>query len=258
MKFIKIALQSIALMFFVACSSDEPTPETVLPDTVETGVVGTMIKVQGGTFTMGCDTSAVDEAPAHQVTLSTYYIGEFEVTQGEWKSIMAQANPSYNPTNDSLPVEQVSWTQVQTFITALNTATGKTFRLPTEAEWEFAARGGVKSLGYKYSGSNKIDSVGWYLGNNESENTQKVGRKLPNELGLYDMSGNVAEWCEDRYGVYTSTAQTNPTGATSGSTKVFRGGRCDFDADDALITSRRSDGVSKKYYNLGFRLVMQP
>ena len=257
MKFIKIALQSIVLMSFVACSSDEPTPDTVLPDAVETGVVGTMIKVQGGTFTMGCDTSAVDESPAHQVTLSTYYIGEFEVTQGEWKSIMAQANPSYNATNDSLPVERVSWTQVQTFITALNTATGKTFRLPTEAEWEFAARGGVKSLGYKYSGSNKIDSVAWYLGNNESESTHKVGQKLPNELGLYDMSGNVSEFYSDWYSYsYSNMSVTDPTGPTSGIVRVLRGGCFSTDNQSSSVFYRKFGNLP--YKHIGLRLVCTP
>lgn len=252
MKVVKFAIL-VPIVFVLACSSKEPK----LADVVDTGVVGKMIKVEGGKFMMGCSDCAVDEAPVREVTLSTFYIGEFEVLQEEWIAIMEEENPSYHQ-GDSLPVEQVSWSQVSTFITKLNEKTGKTFRLPTEAEWEFAARGGIKSMGYTYSGSNDINEVAWYLGNNESESTHKVGQKLPNELGLYDMSGNVAEWCEDRYGPYTSTAQTNPTGSTSGSTKVFRGGRCDYEASDCTVTARRSDRPANKYYNLGFRLVMVP
>lgn len=255
MKIIKAATVILSILLF-ACSSTEP--EIILPDIVETGVVGKMIKVQGGTFTMGCSDCAVDEAPVREVTLSTYYIGEFEILQSEWVAVMEEVDPSYNTVGDSLPVEQVSWNQVSAFITKLNASTGKKFRLPTEAEWEFAARGGVNSLGYTYSGSNDIDEVAWYLDNNEDEISQKVGQKQANELGLFDMSGNVAEWCQDRYWAYKDEAETNPTGPNSGTTRVFRGGRCDFDANDCTVSVRRSDKPANKYYNLGFRLVMVP
>ena len=175
----------------------------------------------GATSEQGSDAYS-DEKPVHQVTLSDYYIGETEVTQELWQAVMG-SNPSSFTGSGLLPVEYVSWDDCQTFITKLNVLTGMQFRLPTEAEWEFAARGGNSSQGYKYSGSNNIDDVAWY-GSNSNYNTHEVGTKAPNELGLYDMSGNVWEWCQDWYGSYSSSAQTNPTGPTSGSYRVFRGG----------------------------------
>jgi formylglycine-generating enzyme required for sulfatase activity len=184
-----------------------------------------MVRVDGGTFTMGATSEQGsdaygDEKPAHQVTLSTYSIGETEVTQALWKAVMG-SNPS-DFEGDNLPVEQVSWDDCQTFISKLNTATGKRFRLPTEAEWEYAARGGSKSRGYKYSGSNTIGDVAWYDSNSGSK-THNVKTKQPNELGLYDMSGNVWEWCQDWSGSYSSGSKTNPTGPSSGSVRVYRG-----------------------------------
>lgn len=190
------------------------------------GVSFTMIYVQGGTFIMG-DTSELrkwyptyysyysnkDEKPTHSVTLSSYYIGETEVTQALWQAVMG-SNPSKFRDNRR-PVENVSWEDCQTFISILNSLTGKQFHLPTEAQWEYAARGGNKSNGYTYSGSDYIDTVAWYL-ENGYKNTQPVKTKSPNELGLYDMSGNVCEWCQDWYGSYSSDAQTNPTGASNG------------------------------------------
>ena len=190
-----------------------------------------MIYVSGGTFTMGATSemlesysdrygNGIDEKPTHQVTLSSYYIGETEVTQALWKAVMGR-NPSYFK-GDDLPVERVSWNDCQTFIRRLNALTGKNFRLPTEAEWEFAARGGNQSHHTKYSGSSSIDDVAWYW-DNSGRNTHPVKTKQPNELGIYDMTGNVEEWCQDRYGRYSSYAQTNPTGASSGSRRVLRG-----------------------------------
>jgi len=175
-----------------------------------------MVAVQGGTFTMGCtpeqgDECNKDERPAHQVTVSDYYIGKYEVTQAQWQAVMRKNRSKHKGYN--LPVEHVTWEEVQAFIRKLNTLTGKKYRLLTEAEWEFAARGGNKSRQYKYSGSNIIDSVAWY--NKNSRKSQVVGTKAPNELGIYDMSGNVWEWCSDRYGGYNSHEQTNPTGTSS-------------------------------------------
>ena len=188
-------------------------------------LVANMVYVEGGTFTMGAtpeqgSDAYGDEKPAHQVTLNDFYIGKYEVTQVEWKAVMGE-NPSYFK-GDNLPVECVSWEDCQEFINKLNELTGKNFRLPTEAEWEYAARGGNKSQGYKYSGSNNIDNVAWYTGN--SNRTYPVRQKRANELGLYDMSGNVCEWCQDWYGSYSSSAQTNPTGPGSGDRRVKRGG----------------------------------
>ena len=184
-----------------------------------------MVKVSGGTFTMGATSemkdSFDDEKPTHQVTLSSYYIGETEVTQALWKAVMG-SNPSHFK-GDNRPVERVSWNDCQTFISKLNALTGKNFRLPTEAEWEFAARGGNQSRHTQFSGSSRINDVAWY-GGNSGDKTHPVKTKRPNELGIYDMTGNVREWCQDWYGSYSSYAQTNPTGAGNGSDRVCRGG----------------------------------
>ena len=185
-----------------------------------------MIRIEGGTFTMGAteeqgDDTFNDEKPMHDVTLSSYSIGETPVTQELWQAVMG-SNPSYYK-GAQRPVENVSWNDCQEFIRKLNSLTGKRFRLPTEAEWEYAARGGKQSKGYKYSGSNNIDDVAWYNDNSGSK-THPVATKQPNELGLYDMSGNVWEWCYDREGDYSSGSQNNPPGPSSGFLRVLRGG----------------------------------
>jgi formylglycine-generating enzyme required for sulfatase activity len=172
-----------------------------------------MVFVKGGTFTMGCTAEQGDdcfdnEEPAHKVTLSDFYIGKYEVTQAQWKAVTGN-NPSKFNGCDNCPVEGVSWNDIQEFIKKLNAKTGLNYRLPTEAEWEYAARGGAQSRGYKYSGSNSVDEVAWYYGNSGNE-THPAGTKKANELGIYDMSGNVYEWCNDWYGAYNSEAQTNP------------------------------------------------
>ncbi len=202
-----------------------------------------MIKVEGGTFTMG------EGKKAHEVTLSDYYIGEFEVTQELWEAVMG-SNPSWFK-GSSLPVEKVSWNDCQGFINKLNRLTGKNFRLPTEAQWEYAARGGNKSKGYKYSGSNNIDEVAWY-----SRNTRAVGTKLPNELGIYDMSGNVWEWCQDWYGKYSSDSQTDPQGPSSGSFRVFRGGGWGSSARLCRVSIRLDGNPDYGHYYNGLRLVL--
>lgn len=161
-------------------------------------------------------------------------------------------NPSNNKGNNS-PVEKVSWNDVQEFITKLNQKTGANFRLPTEAEWEYAARGGNKSRGYKYSGSNNIGDVAWYIDNSGSK-THQVGTKAPNELGIYDMSGNVWEWCQDWYGSYSSGSQTNPTGSSSGSYRVIRGGSWRNNARGCRVSNRDSYTPVNRGSNLGFRL----
>ncbi|MBR4156726.1 MAG: SUMF1/EgtB/PvdO family nonheme iron enzyme [Bacteroidales bacterium] len=219
------------------------------------GVSFTMIAVEGGTFKMGAtsEQGSDDEKPVHNVTLSDYYIGETEVTQELWQAVMG-TNPSYSKGNKK-PVEKVSWDDCQEFIRKLNQLTGMNFRLPTEAEWEYAARGGNKSKGYKYSGSNTIDNVAWYTSNSGSK-THDVKTKQSNELGIYDMSGNVWEWCQDRYGSYSSSSQTNPTGSSSGSYRVLRGGCWGGSAGSCRVSYRYYFSPDDRYYNLGLRLAL--
>jgi formylglycine-generating enzyme required for sulfatase activity len=173
------------------------------------------------------------------------------VTQALWEAVMGN-NPSKFKGMDK-PVEQVSWNDCQEFIRKLNAATGLQFRLPTEAEWEYAARGGNKSQGYKYSGSNNIDDVAWY-DSNSSLTTHDVKTKQANELGIYDMSGNVWEWCQDWYGSYSSSAQTDPVGPSSGSYRVNRGGGTAGYAWYCRVSYRSDDPPSDRYSNLGLRL----
>lgn len=221
------------------------------------GVSFVMVPVKGGTFTMGAtgeqgSDAYSDEKPAHRVTLSNFSIGQTEVTQELWQAVMG-SNPSYYK-GDKRPVESVSWDDCQDFIRKLNKVTGHRFRLPTEAEWEYAARGGNKSKRYKYSGSNIIISeVAWY---NESNGTHDVATKRPNELGIYDMSGNVWEWCQDGYGSYSSNAQTNSQGPSSGSLRVNRGGSWGSLARLCRVSNRNYYSPSNHFKNLGLRLVL--
>lgn len=217
------------------------------------GVSFKMVYVDGGTFEMGSSSGDSDERPVHSVTLSSYYIGETEVTQELWQAVMG-SNPS-SFTGNQRPVERVSWNDCQEFIEKLNTLTGEKFRLPTEAEWEYAARGGNKSKGYIYSGSNDVDAVAWYSDNSESS-THEVKGKLPNELGLYDMSGNVWEWCSDWYGSYSEALVTNPQGPSSGSNRVFRGGGWRHAAVYCRCASRNAYMSTSTYYYLGLRLAI--
>jgi formylglycine-generating enzyme required for sulfatase activity len=237
-------------------SAPPSTEYTAQPQTIiVNGVSFKMMPVEGGTFTMGATSEQTllfeqpedDEKPTHQVTLSSYMIGETEVTQGLWKAVMG-SNPSYFK-GDNLPVEDVSWDDCQEFINKLNELTGKTFRLPTEAEWEFAARGGNKSNHTQYAGSSNSGSVAWY-----GDKTHDVAKKTPNELGLYDMSGNVMEWCQDWYGGYSSSAQTNPQGPSSGSYRVLRGGSWFNIARDCRVSGRYSYYPSDRYSYFGLRL----
>jgi len=219
-----------------------------------------MVFVQGGTFTMGCTSEQgsdcdADESPSHRVTVSDFYIGKYEVTQKQWKAVMGN-NPSYHK-GDNLPVESVSWLDIQKFVKRLNAQTGKHYRLPTEAEWEYASRGGNRSNGYKYSGSNVIGNVAWYDGNSGSE-THPVGTKFPNELGIYDMSGNVWEWCSDWSGSYGSSAQNNPVGATTGSSRVLRGDGFNYGARYCRVSYRDGDYPGYRGCINGFRLVSLP
>ena len=229
----------------------------IFPDLLKTE----MVFVQGGTFTMGCtDEQGSDcyknEKPAHQVTLSDYYIGKYEVTQGLWKTVMGSNPSSFINCGDDCPVENVSWEECIEFISKLNQLTGKRFRLPTEAEWEYAARGGSKaSYQTKYAGSNALGEVAWYNGNSNSQ-THTVGTKKPNALGIYDMSGNVWEWCNDWYGDYSSGGVTNPKGAATGSYRVIRGGSWDYIGYNYRVSDRNISGnPSLSKSDGGIRLV---
>ena len=232
-----------------------------------------MVFVQGGTFTMGCtDEQGSDcyknEKPAHQVTLSDYYIGKYEVTQGLWKKVMGSNPSNFKYCGDDCPVESVSWNDCQEFISKLNQLTGKRFRLPTEAEWEYAARGGSKaSYQTKYAGSNALGEVAWYDENSDVNysggyeykgrklGTHTVGTKKPNALGIYDMTGNVWEWCNDWYGDYSSGGVMNPKGASTGSYRVIRGGSWyDYGGNDR-VSYRDSSPPSHSTYYYGIRLV---
>lgn len=201
-----------------------------------------MIRVEAGSFIMGCTSEQggdceSDESPCHSVTISNdYYIGKFEVTQELWEAVMG-TNPSNWKAFDR-PVEHVSWNDAQGFCAELSRITGHRFLLPTEAEWEYAARGGKKSTNAKYSGSSSVTDVAWNEGNS-GDQTHPVGKLRPNELGIYDMSGNVWEWCQDRFGNYSSASQTDPTGPGSGSRRVMRGGSMNDDAEDCRVSNRR-------------------
>ncbi len=203
---------------------------------------------------------------------SDYYIGQTEVTQALWQAVMG-SNP-LNWKGDNLPVEEVSWNDCQQFITKLNQLTGRKFRLPTEAEWEYAARGGNKSRGYKYAGGNTLDQVGWYWENSGDSRlsgewdrnkvsanhcrTHPVGQKQANELGIYDMAGNVWEWCQDWYSssYYSNSPTVNPCNTTSASNRVYRGGSWSRYAWGCRVSYRYSNSPGNSYYNLGMRLAL--
>ena len=267
LRLIGFGLFAVLLSFvMVSCSGDDdddvtpetdPTPEKENRTFKVGGVEFTMVYVEGGTFMMGSDYADAyfdNEKPVHQVTLSDdYYIGQTEVTQALWTAVMG-SNPSHFKGNN-LPVEEVSWNDCQEFIGRLNQITGENFSLPTEAQWEFAARGGNYSKGYKYSGSNDSDAVTWY--ENTGNKTHPVGTKQANELGIYDMSGNVWEWCYDWYGPYSSAAVTDPSGPSSGSDRVNRGGSWGNNATSCRCSYRYHYSPRSANYYLGLRLVSQ-
>ena len=219
------------------------------------GVTFKMVKVDGGTFQMGSDTiyASNNEKPVHSVTISDYYIGQTEVTQELWQAVMDKNPSNFNGTD--LPVEQVSWNDCQKFTSKLSALTGRQFRLPTEAEWEYAARGGSRSKGTDLSGSRLIDPVAWYKDNSEDK-THEVATKDPNEIGAYDMSGNVYEWCQDRFALYSDTPQTDPTGPESGDNRVVRGGGYDTQTLNCRVTKRQSALPTQFWKNIGLRLAL--
>lgn len=241
------------LVVFAGCRKD-------FTERVE-GVSFDMVYVKGGTFQMGATAEqgedyGRDEKPVHKVTLSDYYIGKFEVTQGLWKAVMG-SNPSKFKKGDNYPIENVSWNDVQTFLTKLNKLTGKKYVLPTEAQWEYVARGGSKSHGYKYSGSDDIGEVAWH-GDNSEGATHPVGTKKANELGIYDMTGNVWEWCSDWHASYSSEVQTDPAGPETGSYRIYRGGSLGNTMNGCRLSLRYADTPDDCGCYLGFRIALLP
>jgi formylglycine-generating enzyme required for sulfatase activity len=218
-----------------------------------------MVKVEGSLFSMGCTSEQGfdcndDERPTHNVQLNDFLISKYLITQEVWKKVMG-TNPSHFSGNE-LPVESVSWDEIQSFIKELNIKTGKKYRLLTESEWEYAARGGRKSNRQKYSGNNNVDKVAWCDGNSQS--TQPIGKKQPNELGIFDMSGNVWEWVQDWKDSYSEKTQFNPKGPVSGSKRAFRGGSWQDPAAFCRIARRGNAELNYRSSDLGFRLALDP
>ena len=221
-------------------------------------IISNMVRIEGGTFTMGSESKPIGntfftELPLHKVTISSFYPCRYEVTQEEWERVMGN-NPS-RFINDKCPVEIVSWEDCLLFIRKFNIMTGKELRLPTEAEWEFAARGGNYSRGYTYSGGNVIDSVAWYKGNSNGH-SHPVGQKCPNELRLYDMSGNVWEWCGDWAGEYNFYLQTDPVGPSSAINRIYRGGSWRYGEENCRVSLRGNHTPIVRNCNLGLRLAI--
>lgn len=265
-KNIQIIMQGIFIFYYLLLLSN--CSSNVKKVNIGQDVYIEMVLVEAGTFMMGTEESEIESLnQLHQtsgfnierqykVTITRdYYIGKYQVTQEQWKVVMGN-NPSRFK-GDDLPVENVSWYDAQDFIKKLNELTGKKFSLPTEAEWEFAARGGNRSRGYLYSGSNNIHRVGWYS-ENSNKRTHTVGSKRPNELKIYDMSGNVWEWCADWFGDYPSGHVTDPTGVSYGEERVLRGGGwTSYCGASCRVANRSRTNPSVRSFNHGFRLVLR-
>lgn len=249
-------------------SLDEPLPNVLVrkeENAITFDVAGEtfkMIKVEGGTFTMGQPeqdskiVSFTDEKPAHQVTLDSFYIGEVTVTQELWKAVFPTADISLKKGREHLPKVKISWDDCKKFIKRLNKVTGYNFRLPTEAEWEFAAKGGVNSKNYKYAGTDSLSFVAWY--NTGNKPIQPVKKLKTNELGLYDMSGNVYEWCADWYAkdYYDNSPQKNPKGPEEGQYRVIRGGNVFSTADSCRNAMRMCLDPKLREAGVGLRLAL--
>ena len=260
MKKVFLILTLLPIMMLLACGKDDDEP-TYGSDAIRTitvnGVSFKMIKVEGGTFTMGTnddDTEALNSRPAHQVSLSTYLIGQTEVTQELWEAVLDR-KPSIDK-GKMQPVESINYYDCMNFLMKLNELTGMRFRLPSEAEWEYAARGGNLSKRFVYSGSNDPLQVAWFYENSGDPvpRHHPVAQKAPNELGIYDMSGNVCEWCMDWCGVYSSESQSNPTGPNTGTYRVIRGGSYNNSELLSRVASRYYEYPNKRSINIGLRL----
>jgi formylglycine-generating enzyme required for sulfatase activity len=223
-----------------------------------------MVTVEGGSFLMGNDAAYPDEKPIHSVRLNRFQIGKFEVTQLQWRLVMGEDPSELHHTGcDNCPVERVNWELIQIFLQKLNEKTNKNYRLPTEAEWEYAARGGAHPKKRIYSGNDTLSKVAWFFDNYKTNlatdafnASHPVGQKLPNELGIYDMSGNVWEWCNDLYGNYVGSAVDNPIGATTGTKRVYRGGSWSNESIFCRTTHRAFAEPVFRSGNLGFRLAI--
>lgn len=254
-KMLLLIVFSLLLLTLFSCSSDTKTAAAGKTYTDPTTGME-FVRVEGGCFQMGDNFGDGDsnEKPVHEVCLDDYYIGKYEVTQGQWASVMG-SNPSGFKKGDKYPVENVSWEDVQKFIDKLSRKTGRTYRLPTEAEWEYAARSGGKKE--KYSGGSDDHRVAQYRYNF----THRVGTKSPNGLGIYDMSGNVWEWVQDWYGkdYYSSSSRSNPQGPSSGSSLQYRGGGWNS-SSKGIRAANRGHGFKPVFRNniLGFRLALSP
>lgn len=283
---LKILTLAMCLLIMASCTEDEvsytPPPIGSNPsveddDVAETvkvfevnGVVFRMTYIKGGSFTMGATsehrTEAFDdELPTHQVTLKSFYMAQTEVTQSLWKAVMGE---SCTPTADTMrrwneknglgdyyPAYYVSWDDCKSFIARLNSVTGERFSMPTEAQWEYAARGGKFRKSFRYSGGDTIDEVAWYY-NNSGNALHPVASKYPNSLGLYDMTGSVWEWCSDWYAPYQGSSQTNPAGPSSGEERVNRGGGWKDFQRSCHISTRSANSPDESYPDLGLRLVL--
>lgn len=241
-------------LFFVFCLACLQSEAQTYPE---------MIQVAGGRFAMGNKQriGELDELPVHQVTLKTFSMAKTETTVTQWKAYwhakdekMTEEIPDWSWT-DEHPIVNISRDEAVAYCHWLSDKTGNLYRLPTEAEWEYAARGGQLSKGFTYSGGKSLPTVGWYYDNSKGS-TNAVAQKLPNELGLYDMSGNVWEWCQDWYGEYSSHAQTNPTGAVSGDNCVLRGGGWDYPATACRVARRARVPPGSRDRLIGFRVVL--
>ena len=247
-------------MAFSHASAQDSVVRVDLPD----GQRMELVWVEGGTFTMGSnDARGVDKRyestrPEHTVGVGGCYMGRYEVTQGQWRAVMGE-NPSHFTGNDSLPVEQVTWADAQRFVTLLSQLTGLLFRLPTEAEWEYAARGGNRADGQPYAGCdrNHLPEYAWFCVNSEGH-THPVGRLKPNVLGLYDMGGNVAEWCSDWMAPYMEAAQKDPRGPKEGDSRVLRGGHYNSTSPGCAVFDRGWYVPTGKTEYYGLRVAMEP
>ncbi len=254
---LKTALAAQETAFIGETTDNNKSPDDDTWTDPVTGMV--FVWVEGGCFQMGSDDleADADELPVHDVCVDGFWLGKYEVTQEQWQSIMGD-NPSHFK-GDWHPVEKVSWEDCQAFIQKMNNQGDGEFRLPTEAEWEFAARGGVKSQGYTYSGANEPDNVAWFLKNSYAR-THHVGEKTPNELGLFDMSGNVWEWCQDWYSntYYNEISEDNPQGPDTGSLRVIRGGSWADPSGVPRVGNRLMLEPEASLFDIGCRLVRIP